>query len=600
MKNLWNSNRLTLLCLALLLVYPTQHCFSQNFYKEFSWYNFQGKYFLTPPKDQQATGACHIFAAVAHVESLYELLYFDSNANLDLSEWHLLSQCTEFGDHDYIYPFLEDYGVIEECSGYEFPSGYGDNISQYYFDCEGSCCEDPGCDDKYKITYHEINIGTLPNDAAIQDSVYKYGPIQMWANSTKFAHTKNGAHALLLHGWKTIDEELWWLFKDSWQDSASYNYKILASSVNLTTLFDISAHKAKVITAVNKYEEDNGDWDEVEITRSCSQDNDGDGYCFWGVGTKPCSHGSHSEQDYDDNDANVGPLLDNGWPMPLTGVKTVPVAQMLIYGPPKYGGYCNSSHTLNSSYWSNISGDNLDWYPYYGSTPTSYTGPSGNAPGGYGLYIYLEATGGCYNKKGIVESDYWFKIPTGSTNYSLKYYYHMYGSNMGSLKVKIQKYPDGDWLERGSTKSGNKGNYWANETISLSEFEGEYIKIRFEGNTGWGERSDMALQNISIITSAKKSAVVESNSVLEEPDEQSNPVFEIFPNPASNNLNINVRELVDYNLSIYNTSGQFVFQKELKSSHVVDVGGFPEGLYFVQIKYNDPEQKVFVQNVVIN
>ncbi len=589
MRNLWNSNRLTLLCLSLLLIYPSHQCISQNFYEEFSWYRFQGEYFLTPPKDQVIQGPCHVYAALAQVESLYELLYYKSSADIDLSEDQVYSSCTNMGAHAEVYDFLEDYGVVFETCSTGFTTPYS--------------CDDPNCDYKFRIEYQEIDIGALTNDAAIQDAVYQYGPIQMQAANYYFLHNSigGGGHALLLHGWETdASNRLWWLFKDSWPGDESYNFKIRADLVNLTTLFDTYGNTAKIITEVSKFEEDNGDWDELEIPRSCSQDNDEDGYCFWGVGTKPCSHGSHSEQDYDDDDPNVGPLMENGWPMPLTGVKTVPVAQMLIYGPPKYGGYCNSNHTLNSSYWSNISGDNLDWYPYYGSTPTSYTGPSGNAPGGLGLYIYLEATGGCYNKKGIVESDYWFKIPTGSTNYSLKYYYHMYGSNMGSLKVKIQKYPDGDWLVRGSTKSGNKGNYWANETISLSEFQGEYIKIRFEGNTGWGERSDMALQNISIITSAKKGAVAENISVMEEPDVQNNPVFEVFPNPASNYLNINVAESVDYNLSIYNTSGQLMVRKELKSSHVVDVGGFPEGLYFVQIKYNDPDLKVFVQNVVIN
>jgi hypothetical protein len=68
------------------------------------------------------------------------------------------------------------------------------------------------------------------------------------------------------------------------------------------------------------------------------------------IGTKPCSHGSHSEQDYNDNDNTRGPLLTDGYAkgyaMPLPTV-TAPVGQTVIYGPLQSGD-CDASHTLKS------------------------------------------------------------------------------------------------------------------------------------------------------------------------------------------------------------------------------------------------------------
>ena len=597
------------LCTVFLFMNTGWQCFAQGFYDDFTWNSFRGKDYITDAKDQDVQGPCHIFAAIAQVESMFELLYFN-DAELNLSERHLYSPCVQIFDS--IYPFLShpDKGVVQEHGNYpdyEWPE------SDFYF--ENANCTNPDGYYKYRISWAELNISNWINKQ-IQDAIYEYGPLATRIEGSDLIHDMGaggGGHSLLLHGWTISNDTLHWIFKDSWPGEATHNYQVNAVKLDLGQLYYDDKCNVKKITAVYKYEKVGGSWNPVSVTRSCNHDEDGDGYCFWGVGPKPCSHGIYSEQDYNDDpddDGNTkGPLLTDGYakgyakPLPYV---TAPVGQTVIYGPPQSGS-CSASHTLNSSYWKNITGDNIDWVPYYGSTPTSYTGPSSSAPGASGLYLYLEPTGGCYNQTGIVESKYHFYIPSGSSNYALKYYYHMYGSTMGTLKVKIQTYPDTDW-ELKSTKSGNKGNNWFYEQISLTNYKNKYIKIRFEGTTGYGQYSDMAIQNISLpYTGSSKSATVDNskNAITDnvkqvaKPEEQAH-VFKLFPNPASNQLNIITKEGLDYNLAIYNTLGQLVYNEKLKSSQIIDVSILPKGIYIVRIMYNDPEEKEFRQNLIIN
>ena len=591
------------LCFSLYAVFLFMNislkCFPQGFYDDFSWGAF-----VTPAKDQLVQGPCHIFAALAQVESMYNLIYF-GHWNLDLSEYQLNSHCT-YGDkqHIKVYEFLKNNGVVKEaCSGYGYPSECDDfaDCFNYCADEEDdSCCICPQCDTKYRISFHRIDLKVL-DTKKIQDSIYFKGPIQLDPCCVLIHNCIGAGHSLLLHGWEKQEGRLKWIFKDSWPGEAKKDYMVDADSLDLPQLFNDTTKWARIITSVDKYTRQGCNWNPAYISRGCTGDVDGDGYCQWGTGPKPCSHGTHSERDYDDGDITKGPLLTDGYAkgyaMPLPNV-TAPVGQTVIYGPPQ-SGYCSASHTLNSSYWKNITGDNIDWVPYYGSTPTSYTGPSYSAPGATGLYLYLEPTGGCYNQKGIVESKYHFYIPSGSSNYALKYYYHMYGSTMGTLKVKIQTYPNTTW-EVKSTKSGNQGNSWYNQQISLTGYKGKYIKIRFEGTTGYGQYSDMAIQNISIpYTGSSKSETTDNVKKVAEPEKQAQ-VFTLFPNPASNQLNIITKEGLDYNLLIYNTLGQLVYNEKLKSSQVIDVSILAKGIYIVRIKYKDPGEKEFKQNLIIN
>ena len=580
--------------LLLLLVCSLNSISQTNFYDSFSWNGFQGKDFITPPEDQIEQGPCAIFAAIGLVEAMYELLYFSPNANLELSERHLYSPCTDcyapgIVDVSKVYLFLNDpaKGVVEEASDnsnseYDYPL-----FAPYIF--LGANCTDPPGYYKYQASSERIYISgfTTPQ---IQDLIYQVGPL---AISFPSGYVRGGfQHSMLLHGWTKISGVLYWKFKDSWPGNPTEEYLVPVSTLNLQS---ISGTHIRKVTAVRKYQHSGSNWNQVTLTRSCSGDVDCDGYCFWGVGPKPCSHGTSQLQDYNDNNSALGPLQANGNPLALIprpcSYITAPVSEMVVYGPSQSGS-CSAAHTLSSSQLKNVTGDNMDWVPYFGSTPTANTGPDNNAPGALGLYVYLEPTGGCFEQYGYLENKDWIYIPNNSNTYNLNYYYHMYGSTMGNLKVYIQTYPNTTWSERGITKSGNKGNSWFNEIISLNEFKGMSIKLRFKGTTGYGEFSDMALQKITVTSSAMKST---ENQLQEE----NQPTFNIFPNPASHYVEIRTTLDSDYELSIYSILGIEVQNGRYNANHILDVSNLPRGAYFMKIRYSDKQDKESIHNLII-
>jgi hypothetical protein len=94
------------------------------------------------------------------------------------------------------------------------------------------------------------------------------------------------------------------------------------------------------------------------------------------------------------------------------------------------GAFCNMTQSRN---------DNLDFVRQTGPTPSTDTGPSGDHTTGYGYYIYVEAT--------LASQDDFAEIflptlssyltqPMNVQTVCLSFWYHMYGSAMGSLVIR--------------------------------------------------------------------------------------------------------------------------------------------------------------------
>ena len=80
----------------------------------------------------------------------------------------------------------------------------------------------------------------------------------------------------------------------------------------------------------------------------------------------------------------------------------------------------------------------------------------------------------------------------------LKFWAHMFGSNMGELHVDVLS--QGQWfLDVIQPIVGNQGNAWFEKTASLTPYVGQVIVVRFRGITGSGIASDMAIDDLSIV-----------------------------------------------------------------------------------------------------
>lgn len=150
--------------------------------------------------------------------------------------------------------------------------------------------------------------------------------------------------------------------------------------------------------------------------------------------------------------------------------------------------------------WTQVSGDDGDWFRDANGTPSNNTGPGSAAEGSW--YLFLEAsTNGSAGQIGnnataILESPC-FDL-SGQTSATFSFQNHMYGSNVGSLTVQAST--DGNNWTNLWTISGNQGNQWNAIDVDLASYVGGIVKIRLVGTTGNGWSSDIAIDDLSVST----------------------------------------------------------------------------------------------------
>lgn len=152
--------------------------------------------------------------------------------------------------------------------------------------------------------------------------------------------------------------------------------------------------------------------------------------------------------------------------------------------------------------WTNLSGagvDDLDWWVDNNGTPTANTGPIGDHTSNNtgGKYMYVEATGAgsTPNKSAILQSPC-YNIAGLSSPY-LTFWYHMQGSQLGTLVVDINA--NGVTTQNHWTISGDQGIYWKQGWLNLAQWAGETnLRIRFRAITGSGELSDIGLDDVFV------------------------------------------------------------------------------------------------------
>ncbi len=152
------------------------------------------------------------------------------------------------------------------------------------------------------------------------------------------------------------------------------------------------------------------------------------------------------------------------------------------------------SNTLPAG-WVQSTNDDDDWTVHYGSTSSTDTGPSGDHTGS-GYYIYTEASGSPYNRDFIINSPIIDLSPTSAP--SLKFWNHMYGSYMGTLRVSIYDVTAGTEDSNIWSVSGNQGTSWIQRTVDLSAWEGHEVIITFWATTGSSYESDICIDDITI------------------------------------------------------------------------------------------------------
>ncbi|XP_074645957.1 MAM and LDL-receptor class A domain-containing protein 1-like [Tubulanus polymorphus] len=136
----------------------------------------------------------------------------------------------------------------------------------------------------------------------------------------------------------------------------------------------------------------------------------------------------------------------------------------------------------------------LQWTRRSGGTPSSNTGPSADHTTGSGkYYIYLEATGASTGDQAELVAN----TQSASDSCVMNFYYHMHGSSMGKLEVKL----DGNVV---FDKSGDQGNQWKHGSVNIPKGNAAIKIVATRGNDF---TSDIAIDDIIFNTGCSSTIV---------------------------------------------------------------------------------------------
>ncbi len=235
--------------------------------------------------------------------------------------------------------------------------------------------------------------------------------------------------------------------------------------------------------------------------------------------------------------------------------------------------------------WTQSTADDINWDINSSTTPSTGTGPSSANQGTY--YIYVEASGngtGYPNKQAILNSPCYNLASASSASFSFNY--HMNGAaDMGTIALEASNDNGATWTSIWN-ESGDKANSWLTANVSLNAYVGGGVQLRFNRVTGSTWQADIAIDNVSLTSSAVTSNVVLGDSIS---DNEGSFELSIYPNPVKGSfLNVSTfTDNVDY--SIYNMLGQLVSKGVLDTSRI-DVSELKAAIYIVE--FSSKEHKI--------
>ncbi len=151
--------------------------------------------------------------------------------------------------------------------------------------------------------------------------------------------------------------------------------------------------------------------------------------------------------------------------------------------------------------WTRSSTNNETWHVANNTTPSFATGPNANHTPQGSVFMFTESSGTVLGDVMKLNSPC---IDLGGTNGPrLSFWYHMFGSNMGTLELHVISNNDTTlaWQLTGQQQTAN-GGPWLEAIVDLSTYAGQIIELEFRGTIGNGFNSDMAIDDIFLFDPA--------------------------------------------------------------------------------------------------
>ena len=141
--------------------------------------------------------------------------------------------------------------------------------------------------------------------------------------------------------------------------------------------------------------------------------------------------------------------------------------------------------------------------PYFvgtgsGGTGTANTGPSGDHTTGSANYVYGEASNGGYPDQAELVSP--LVDVSSLTLPEVSFWYHMYGSSIGTLYLDVWNAQNGwsnVWSLTGQQQSADT-SAWLQANVPLNNFVGDTIRYRIRMLRSFAIQGDMAVDDVSI------------------------------------------------------------------------------------------------------
>ena len=223
-----------------------------------------------------------------------------------------------------------------------------------------------------------------------------------------------------------------------------------------------------------------------------------------------------------------------------------------------------------------VNGNGYNWIATTNGTLSNGTGPEVDNTTGTtsGTFIYAEASG---SNPGDIAEYISPCINISSTNAELEFAYHMFGSNTGELHLDIET-DSGYVLDVipalvGQQQTSQTDDYLL-QTVDLSGYVGQSIKIRFRAIRGAHWDGDIAIDDMRIYAN------------LLSTDKNKLSTIEIYPNPVSDKV-LNIKSHSFSNglyYEIANIVGQKVLEGTLTDNHI-NVNKLTSGAYFLILKH---------------
>lgn len=311
--------------------------------------------------------------------------------------------------------------------------------------------------------------------------------------------------------------------------------------------------------------------------------DDGDGCTIGETYDIDCNCQGGVYTDLDQDGLCVGEDIDDTDPcLPVAGLACISCTSTV-------SGVFSEGFEGNLDNWTQSASSDNQWIHHSGSTASTRTGPSGASEGID--YMYVEASHGGFPFKRASMNSTCLDLSTLSTP-GISFDYNMYGSAMGSLNIFVIDMADGTRTQIFS-QSGNQGTEWRSYQRDLNDFADKTVQIKIEAITGFGFRSDIAIDNIEISDTAANLAAAETRNFVELASVNMEELaieseMLVYPVPAVDFFNIAYQtddESVQVTLSLVNANGLVIKTEtlQLRNGMVeekVNVSGLPTGTYY--------------------